>query len=65
MEELEPIKILWDYMDLKQQPEKSDCIIVLGCSDTSLVDIAVDLYCKKYSDKIIFCGGLGKITKNI
>ena len=43
MEELEPIKILWDYMDLKQQPEKSDCIIVLGCSDTSLVDIAVDL----------------------
>lgn len=65
MEELELIKILWDYMDLKQQPEKSDCIIVLGCSDTSLVDIAVDLYCKKYSDQIIFCGGLGKITKNI
>ena len=65
MEELELIKILWDYMNLKQQPKKSDCIIVLGCSDTSLVDIAVDLYCKKYSDKIIFCGGFGKITKNI
>lgn len=65
MEELDLIKILWDYMDLKQRPEKSDCIIVLGCSDTSLVDIAVDLYCKNYSDKIIFCGGFGKITKNI
>lgn len=54
MEELEPIKILWDYMDLKQQPEKSDCIIVLGCSDTSLVDIAVDLYCKNILTKLFF-----------
>ena len=35
MEELKLIKILWDYMDLKQQLKKSDCIIVLGCSDIS------------------------------
>lgn len=65
MKELDLIKILWDYMNIKQELKKSDCIIVLGCKNTSLANIAVDLFNKKYADKIIFCGGYGKITKEI
>ncbi len=65
MEELELIKILWDYMQIDSQLQRADCIIVLGCSDTTLVDVVVNLFNKKYADKIIFCGGYGKITKEI
>lgn len=65
MKELELIKILWDYMQIKSNINKADCIIVLGCKNINLVDVVVNLYNKKYADKIIFCGGLGKITKNI
>ena len=65
MEELELIKILWDYMQIDSKLQKADCIIVLGCKKIELVDVAVDLFNKKYSDKIIFCGGYGKITKEI
>ena len=59
------IQILWDYMRLNEPLEKADCILVLGCSDLSIVDVAIDIYKKCYADKIIFTGGFGKITKNI
>lgn len=59
------INILWDYMHLNHALKKMDSIIVLGCSDVSVVDVAVDIYKKGYSDKIIFSGGLGKDTSNM
>lgn len=59
---IELIQILWDYMRMNQRLEKSDCIIVLGTIDVSVVDVAVDLYFKGYANKIIFSGGVGKIT---
>ena len=65
LEEKELIKKLWDYMRCNQQIEKADCIIGLGCEDLNIAKTAVDLYLKGYSDKIIFSGGLGKVTKNI
>lgn len=61
----ELIEKLWNYMQSNQKIEKSDCIIGLGCEDLNIAKIAVDLYSKGYSDKIIFSGGLGKVTKNI
>lgn len=52
-------------MKSNQKIEKSDCIIGLGCEDLNIAEIAVDLYFKGYGDKIIFSGGLGKITRDI
>lgn len=65
LKEEELIKKLWDYMKSNQKIEKSDCIIGLGCEDLNIAKIAVDLYFKGYGDKIIFSGGLGKVTRNI
>ena len=65
MEDKELIKNLWDYMKMNQNIEKSDCILVLGCSDITIVDRAVDLFNKGYASIIIFSGGLGKITSKI
>lgn len=65
MKDIELIQILWNYMRLNQKLEKSDCIIVLGTADISVADVAVELYFKGYSNKIIFSGGLGKVTSRI
>lgn len=62
IEDLELIQILWDYMKMNQELKISDCIIGLGSSDTNVANVASELYLNKYADKIIFSGGLGKIT---
>ena len=62
---LKYIQILWDFMRMDQTVEKSDCMVVLGCSDIKVVNIAIELYKKGLADKVIFTGGYGKITKNI
>ncbi len=59
------IQILWDFMRMNQTIEKADCIIVLGCSDIKVANVAIDLYKKRMAEKIIFTGGYGKITKDI
>lgn len=61
----ELIEKLWNYMKVNHKIEKSDCIIGLGCEDLNIAKIAIDLYFKGYSNKIIFSGGLGKVTRNI
>lgn len=63
--DFELMQILWDYMHVNHILKKMDAIIVLGCSDPSVVDVGVDVYKKGYSDKIIFSGGLGKDTSKI
>lgn len=65
LQEEELIKKLWNYMKSNQKIEKSDCIIGLGCEDLNIAKVAVDLYFKEYANKIIFSGGLGKVTRNI
>ena len=65
IQEEQLIKKLWNYMKSNQKIQKSDCIIGLGCEDLNVAKMAVDLYSQGYGDKIIFSGGLGKVTKNI
>lgn len=62
MEDIKEIQILWDYMKMNHELKNSDCIIGLGTSDTNVAKVAADLYLNKYANKIIFSGGLGKIT---
>lgn len=63
--DFELIQILWDYMHINHKLEKADAILVLGCSDISIVDVGVDVYKKGYANKIIFSGGLGKDTSKM
>ncbi|MBR3614047.1 MAG: YdcF family protein [Clostridia bacterium] len=63
--DFELLQMLWDYMHTGHTLEKADAILVLGCSDLSVVDVGVDVYKKGYADKIIFSGGLGKDTSKM
>lgn len=64
-EDNKEIKKLWNYMKCNHELQKVDCIIGLGCEDLNVAKVAVDLFLKNYADKIIFSGGLGKVTKDI
>lgn len=65
MENIEEIKVLWNYMKMNQQLKKADCIIGLGSVDTNVANVASELYLQGYADKVFFSGGLGKITNKI
>lgn len=58
-------KKLWDYHHLNHHLEKADCIIGFGSHDLHVAYRAAELYKAGYGKKIIFTGGLGRITKNI
>lgn len=62
MKDIKFIQVLWAYMKMNHELKKADCIIGLGTKDTNVANIASELYLKEYADKIIFSGGLGKIT---
>jgi uncharacterized SAM-binding protein YcdF (DUF218 family) len=55
-------RILWEYQNLGQGLKKSDCIIVLGSHDLRVADWTAELFHKKWSELIIFSGGLGNFT---
>lgn len=63
--DFELLQILWDYMHMNHELKKSDAILVLGCSDLSVVDVGVKIFKEGYADKIIFSGGLGKDTSKL
>lgn len=60
----EPLKIIFDYMSLNQKVKKCDVMIGCGCSSLDIPIVCSDLYKKGFSNKIIFAGGYGKVTKN-
>lgn len=58
------LKEIWNYMKLNQTIEKSDLILGCGCANLDIPVKCADLLKKGYAPKILFAGGLGKITKN-
>ena len=48
---LKYIQILWDFMRMDQKVEKSDCMVVLGCSDIKVVNIEIE-HRKEAKDRI-------------
>ncbi len=56
--------IIWDYMHMNHMLKKSDIIIALGSSDISVAERAAELYLQGYAPRILFSGGLGKITND-
>lgn len=58
-------KTIWDYMQLHQQPVKSDIILALGSSDLRVAECAADLFLKGYGKWLVCSGGLGRLTKKL
>lgn len=58
-------KLLWNYLRLNQPVRPADTILAFGSHDINVAKRAAELYMQKYAKRIIFTGGLGRITKNI
>lgn len=54
----ELVQILWDYMLVRHDLKKSDCIFVLGSYDMRVADYAIDLYQQGYAPYLLFSGGV-------
>ena len=65
MEYLEPLQVIWDYLCLKQEPRKADCIVGFGNFNTDIARRAAQLYLDGYAPKILFTGGLGRNTEGL
>lgn len=55
-------KILRDYHHMHHIIQPSDIIMVLWSNDLRVVDRAVELLKAWYSDRVLFSGGLGRLT---
>ena len=65
MKDIEQIQVLWNYMKMNHEIRNADCIIGLGTMDINVANVASELYLKEYANKLIFSGGLGKITRKL
>jgi len=54
----ELVQVLWDYMLVGHELQKSDCIFMLGSYDLRVADYAVDLYKQGYAPYLLFSGGV-------
>lgn len=62
MDYLSHLEVLWDYMQLHQNPQKADVILGFGNFNTNIARRASELYLAGYASKILFTGGLGRNT---
>ena len=59
------VRILWDYMHLNQELERSDVIVGFGCYDEDIPKRCAELYKEGYAPFVAFSGGLGRNTSGI
>ncbi|HTF30302.1 MAG TPA: YdcF family protein [Flavitalea sp.] len=60
---LDKAQLLWDYHHMNHQPQKSDCILVLGSHDLRVAERGAELYLQQFAPLLIFSGGFGNFTK--
>ena len=63
-DKINALEVIWDYMHLNQEVGKSDLIIGCGSNNLDIPAKCARLYNDGYANKILFTGGLGKITKD-
>ena len=56
---------IWNYLNIRQEPVKTDIILVLGSDDIRIAHYACDLYLKGIAPYILFSGGQNKFTSKI
>ena len=59
------VRILWDYMHLNQELERSDVIVGFGCYDEDIPKRCAELYKEGYAPFVVFSGGLGRNTSGL
>ena len=65
MDYLQPLQVIWDYLCLRQEPRKADCIVGFGNFNTDIARRAAELYHAGLAPKILFTGGLGRNTEGL
>ncbi len=65
MNYLPPLQVIWDYLCLRQEPQKADCIVGFGNFNTDIARRAAELYHLGLAPKILFTGGLGRNTEGL
>ncbi|HUB94117.1 MAG TPA: YdcF family protein [Verrucomicrobiae bacterium] len=58
-------KIIWEYMQLHEQPVKSDAVFALGSANREVAEWAAELFLGGYGDWLIFSGGSGRVSQDI
>lgn len=58
------IKNIWNFTRLHQKIEPCDIIFACGCSNLDIPVKCAELFKSGYGKKILFAGGLGKITSS-
>lgn len=56
-------KLIWNYMQVKDELKKTDAIFALCSLDTRVAKRAAQLYLDGLGDYLIFSGSVGKLTK--
>lgn len=56
------LEIIWNFMKLDQEIRPCDIIMGCGCNNTNIPVRCWELFQEGYGQKILFAGGLGKIT---
>ncbi|MGN6533566.1 MAG: YdcF family protein [Ginsengibacter sp.] len=56
---------LWNYHQMNQALEKSDCILALGSHDLRVAERVAELYLEGWAPLVIMSGGLGNFTQEI
>ena len=65
MDYMQPLQVLWDYLQLHQEPAKADCIVGFGNFNTDIARRAAELYRAGLAPKVLFTGGLGRNTAGL
>lgn len=65
MDFMQPLQVIWDYLGMHQQPQKTDCIVGFGNFNDNIARRAAELYFQGYAPKVLFTGGLGRNTQGL
>lgn len=58
-------KVLWEYLQLHENPAKSDVILCLCSHDVRVAERAAELALRGYAPLLVFSGGTGKLTQTM
>jgi uncharacterized SAM-binding protein YcdF (DUF218 family) len=63
MNKYDAVELIWNYMKMNHTLEKSDLIVVFGSHDFQVAHRGAELILNEFAPKVIFSGGLGRITE--
>lgn len=60
--EYKALQLLWDFLQVKEAPQKAECIVGFGNYNTDIARRAAELYHMGYAPLVLFTGGAGRNT---